>query len=131
LLDAQLAVIQRRADARALVDSLDSFLRSAPEGPILAIGNLAAARLYERLGETHAALFAIRRRDFFYGRAAFYSTYLRDEARLAEKAGDDAGASSALRKYVAMRGEPESILAHDAADAREALARFGRSAGGR
>ncbi|MEP7002858.1 MAG: hypothetical protein ABI969_20365, partial [bacterium] len=121
MLDAQLAVMQGRADARALVDSLDNFLRTAPEGPIMSMGNLAAARLYERLGDTRAALFAVRRRVFFYGRTLFYSTYLRDEARLAEKAGDTVGAADALRKYIAMRTEPERSFVADTREARAAL----------
>ena len=131
MLRAQLAVTQRRADAHAVVDSLDAFLRTAPRGPIMSMGNLAAARMYERLGDTHAALFVIRRRDFFYGRAAFYSTYLRDEARLAQKAGDAVGAADALRRYVAMRSEPESSMQGDLAEARTALTRTSKAAAGR
>jgi hypothetical protein len=129
MLRAQLAVTQGRANARSAVDSLDTFLRTAPEGPILVMGNLAAARMYERLGDTRAALFAIRRREFFDGRASFLSTYLRDEARLAEKTGDTGGAALALRRYISMRA-PESGLARDLAEAQESLARTTRASAG-
>ncbi|MEO5815187.1 MAG: serine/threonine-protein kinase [Gemmatimonadaceae bacterium] len=131
MLDAQLAVMQGRPDARMRVDSLDAFLRTAPEGPILRMANLVSSRLYERLGDTRAALFAVRRRDFFFGRATFLSTYLRDEARLAEKAGDTAGAAEALRQFVALRGEPEPALAGEATAARDAHTRLSRSLAGR
>jgi TolB-like protein len=131
ILDAQLAVMQQRPDAHARVDSLDAFLRTAPDGPILRMGNLVTSRLYERLGDTRAALFAVRRRDFFYGRASFLSTYLRDEARLAEKAGDAAGAAEALRRYVALRGDPEPALQADVTAATEAHARLSKSLAGR
>ena len=127
MLHAQLAVTQKRPAARAAVDSLDAYLRTAPAGPILLMGNLVTARLYERLGDARAALFAIRRREFLFGRSAFFSTYLRDEARLAERAGDTAGAADALRRYVAMRTEPEVALRRDAEMAREAFARSGRA----
>ena len=130
-LEAQLAVTQHRPDARVAVDRLDTFLRSGPGGLAAITGNLAAARLYERLGDDRAALFAIRRRDFFYGRPQFITTYLRDEARLATKLGDAAGASEALRRYVALRGEPEAPLAADLAQARESWARVSRTAAGR
>ena len=131
LLLAQLAVQAKHADAHSAVDSLDAFLRAAPDGFIGAIGNLAAARLYERLGDTRAALYAVRRRDFFYGRAAFLSTYLRDEARLAEKSGDVAGAADALKHYLALRAAPEPVLARDLAEARAAYARTSKGASGR
>jgi serine/threonine-protein kinase len=130
LLDAQLAVTQRRRDAHAFVDSLDAFLRTAPEGPMLDIGNLATARMYERIGDSRAALFAIRRHEFFYGRASFLTTFLRDEARLAEKTGDLSGAAAAMRRYIAIRGEPEPSLARDLADARVAFARTSRASAG-
>jgi tetratricopeptide (TPR) repeat protein len=131
MLDAQLAVTQQRANAHALVDSLDAFMRTGPEGQILSMGNLAAARMYDRLGDNRAALMAVRRRDFFYGRTAFLSSYLRDEARLAERAGDAVGAADALRKYVALRSDPEPGLTQDLLDARAAFARTSRAAGGR
>ncbi|MES2176560.1 MAG: serine/threonine-protein kinase [Gemmatimonadota bacterium] len=131
VLHAQLAVMQKRSDARALTDSLDEFLRGVPLGPIQSMGNLVAARLYERLGDSRAALFAVRRREVFYGRLSFLSTYLRDEARLAEKTGDMAGASEALRQYLSLRSDPEPPLARDAAEARDAYARLGKASAGR
>ena len=118
-------------DARARVNSLDAFLRTAPEGPILRIANPGTARLYERMGDTRAALFAVRRRDFFFGRATFLSTYLRDETRLAEKSGDTSGAAEALRQYMALRGEPEPALQAEAVAAQDAHSRVSRSLAGR
>ena len=130
ILGAQLAVMHQRPDAHAAIDSLDAFLRSAPRGAMEFIGNLVAARLYERVGDARAALYAVRRREFFYGRAWFYSTLLRDEARLAEKAGDPAGAAEAWRKFIALRGAPEPAFARDVADARAALVRTRRTGAG-
>ncbi len=131
MLDAQLAVMQNRPDAHARIDSLDAFLRTAPQGPILRMGNVVTGRLYERVGDLRAALFAVRRRDFFFGRSMYQSTLLRDEARLAEKLGDAAGAAEALRQYVSLRTDPEPSLQRDAQAAREALARAGKAAAGR
>ena len=42
--------------------------------------NALTMGMYERLGDSRAAHFAIRRRDFFYGRAISHSTFLRDVA---------------------------------------------------
>jgi hypothetical protein len=131
MLDAQLAVMNNHADAHARIDSLDAFLRTAPQGPILRIGNVVTGRLYERVGDIRAALFAVRRRDFFFGRSLYQSTLLRDEARLAEKLGDAAGAAEALRQYVSLRTDPEPALQRDAQAARDALAKAGKAAAGK
>jgi hypothetical protein len=63
------------------------------------VGNVIAARLHEARGDVDAALRAVRRRSY-YATPAFLATLLHEEARLAELAGDPAGARRARAHYL-------------------------------
>jgi hypothetical protein len=129
LVDAELAATERRADAWLVLGRLDSALKQAPyptSDVFLAVGNLIAARGWERAGDVPRALAAIRRRPLNFRQATFHSTYLREEGRLAALAGDREGAVRAYRQYVALRSAAEPALQADAAHARAELARLER-----
>ncbi len=121
------------ADRLTLTASLVSVRDGRADAPRSVSGPVdsVSARLYERLGVNRAALAAVRRREVFYGRSVFLSTYLRDEARIAEKVGDTLSAADALRRYVLLRAAPEPSLARDTASARESLTRLPKAGPGR
>ena len=113
MLDALLASADERADAVIHSNRLDSLMRTGPQGPLQFMGNLVVARLKESEGDYPAALAAVRRREYFMSRAAFLSTYLREEGRLASKVGDREGALAAYRHFLALRSSPEPALERD------------------
>ena len=117
LLDAQVAAMERRADAPILLARLDTSLLNAPAEASAqvyadAVGNLVAAGLWEQRGDLARALAAARRWRF--GLPLIYrpclSTYLREEGRIAALMGDRARAIRAYRHYLALRSDPEPPL---------------------
>jgi hypothetical protein len=131
LLDAQVAAIERRADAPLLLARLDSSLRDAPatvpaEGYADAVGNLVAARLWEERGDPVRALVAARR--WRYGLPLVLqpclSTLIREEGRTAALVGDRARAIRAYRRYLALRADPEPPLRAEWEQVRAELARL-------
>ncbi|HKG94550.1 MAG TPA: BTAD domain-containing putative transcriptional regulator [Gemmatimonadaceae bacterium] len=125
LLDASLAVAARRRDARAVVSALDS-LALTPEtaGDATAYAPLLVARLHERLGDSRAALAAIRKRAYLSGWPRYLATMLREEGRLAAALRDTSGAREAYRRYLVLRESPDSALAPQAEDVQRALLRL-------
>ena len=133
LLDAQLAALDRRADAPLLLSRLDSSLRDAPalapaEVYADAVGNLVAARLWEQRGDLRRALAAARRWRFGYQllHRPCLSTHLREEGRLAALLGDRTGAIRAYRHYLALRADPELPLRAETERVRAELTRLER-----
>jgi tetratricopeptide (TPR) repeat protein len=129
LIDAQLAALDRRPDAPALLARADSALRMNAEpiyfqGAINALGNLIVAGLWEASGDPARALAAVRRRTFQLGQHLFFATVLRQEGRLAELAGDRPGAIEAYRRYLALRTNPEPMLKPQVDQVRAELARL-------
>lgn len=109
VLAAELAVRDRRPEARALVATLDSLTRLGLPGPGVAFANLALARQLESLGDVRGALAAVRRRAYDWGPGpAFLSASLREEARLATLAGERVAARDALRRYQRLRSIPDT-----------------------
>lgn len=104
-------------------DRLERLLASGPGGLVQEIGNLVVARLHEQSGDLAAARLALIRREYFLGRTVLLSTYVREQARLAELAGDYPAAATAYRHYLALRANPEPELRGDIAWAREGLRR--------
>ena len=88
------------------------------------MSNLVVARLKESEGDFPAALAAVRRREYFTSRAAFLSTYLREEGRLASRVGDREGALVAYRHFLALRSSPERALERDTALVRAEVRRL-------
>ena len=128
ILDAMLAAADSRPDAHARLIQVDSMLRDAPVnlGPLIQAGNLIAAQLWERSGDLHRALAAVRRRVRLVGGPELYATYLREEGRLAAATGDYEGAARAFRRYLTLRDDPEPSLQPQVARVRSELARIER-----
>jgi serine/threonine-protein kinase len=112
LLDAQLAALDRRPDARARLEELDSLLASGPTGGDFfeRIGNIESARLWHDLGEPARALASIRRRLEGLQTYSELPRYLRDEGRYAALVGDSVGAVQAYRHYLTLRSRAEPSL---------------------
>ena len=123
--EAQLAILDDSASGGKALARLDSLMRSASNfrDQMVTIGNLIAARLYERRGDTLRALDLYRRRA---GWNFYLSTQLREEGRLAAALGDRAAAISAYQHYLALRTHAEPRLRPDVAGVRRELARLGQ-----
>jgi len=104
LIDAALAVGSRSREARARLLRIDTLVL-APQvvGDLSTYAPLMIARSYERLGDTPRALAAIRRRPYMMDWPRYLAIMLREEARLAERAGDLAGSRRALEQYHSYR----------------------------
>jgi serine/threonine-protein kinase len=110
ILDAQLSEIRAGPDTVSSLAHLDSLLRGGALADqwTIAAANLVAARLHEVRGDMRAALAAVARRPYgCCGAVMLLSTYLREEARLATLAGDQARAVQAYDHYLSLRVDPE------------------------
>jgi tetratricopeptide (TPR) repeat protein/TolB-like protein len=125
LLEALAATLRRRPDARDAVARLDALLAEAPDAEYATYGNIVLARLFDALGDRDAALAALRRRNRIgLMPAAFLSTFLREEGRLAAATGDRDGAIRAYSHYLAIRPEPEPAVRPEVERVRQELARL-------
>jgi hypothetical protein len=123
LLDAWTAWREGRPGAKALLDRADSVYLASPVGSDWPVANLVTARLREAIGDLPGARRAIGRIQVSAPTSPTYgATYLREQARLALQAGDTASAVRALRRYVALRGDPEPALRPERDRARAQLA---------
>jgi tetratricopeptide (TPR) repeat protein len=123
LLQALLANAEDRPDADAALSRLESLARAGPASLFnTAYVNLVLARLLEARGDRVGALAAVRRLG--YPSAPFLSSYLREEGRLAALIGDREGAIRAYRHYLALRADPEPVLAADVEAVRAELERL-------
>lgn len=121
-----------RPGAHPRLDRLDSALVHLPpvdqrgvSPSVVAIAAYMAAELFERYGETDAALAAIRRRIHFLGTPMGFSAMDREEGRLAALVGDRTGAIRAYRRYLDYRADPEPGPMQEEAEAvRQELARL-------
>ena len=124
VLEAIMAVRASAPDADRRLMSLDSLLmRGHPDGLTWVGGHLILARLAAERGQYQLGL-AAARRHWHWGRVLYLSSFLREEARLAELVADTAGAIRAWKHYLALRSDPEPALKADAAHARAELARL-------
>ncbi len=126
LLEAMYLAPRRDDASDAARARLERTVAAGPGGLIQEIGNLVVARLHEERGDLAAARAALIRREYFLGRTVLLSSYVREQARLAEMAGDRAAAAEAYRHYLALRSNPEPHLRGDIAWAREGLRRVER-----
>jgi hypothetical protein len=118
-LEALLAAAERRVDADAAIDRLESLLLRfgyfyGREPYDVHAANLVVARLRAARRHTYQPVFG----------SPYLSSYLREEGRLAAATGDRAGAVRAYRHFLLLRADPEPSLRAEAADARAALARL-------
>lgn len=120
LLEALLAAAERRPEAEAAFDRLDSLLLA---GGGLPNWLLEVARWRDGQGDDAGALRAIRRCRQ-YGIRVYLSPCLREEGRLAGLVGDRAGAIRAYRHYLALRYRPQPSVRLEVDRVRAELARL-------
>jgi eukaryotic-like serine/threonine-protein kinase len=111
--EAQLAAASgARGSAAEALARLDSTLLATSNyrDQLVTVGNIIAARLYERRGDAQRSLEILQRRAGF---GMFLSTQLREEGRLATLIGDRTTAVRAYRHYVALHSEAEPRLRPD------------------
>jgi hypothetical protein len=104
LIEASLAVSARARDARSRLLHLDSLMLTPQVvGDLSVYAPLLIARLHERSGDVPRALAAVRRRAYMMDWPRYLATMLREEARLAECAGDATGMRRSFEHYRAYR----------------------------
>ena len=106
----------RDTSATSRLAALEALMRDGPRwlvlGPPAAptvVANWTIAHLRETQGDIPRALAAVRRRESNYYPAYLWtlSAFLREEGRLAARAGDTTGAAWAYDRYLAMRTHPD------------------------
>ena len=135
LLDASRASALALPDAGIKVRTADSLARTF----IIEVccvdatsdANLLLARLWEQEGDFPRALAAARRRACPFGTCPrYFSSFLREEGRLAALSGDTAGAVRAYRHYLALRPNPAASVRPVVEQVRRELAELrGRTVG--
>jgi tetratricopeptide (TPR) repeat protein len=108
LLEAARSAALRLPDARTKLAQADLAARTYPfVGPLAA--NLVIARGAEAQGDLLLALRAVRRRGSgFMQFPQYFSTFLREEGRLAALTGDTVAAIRSIEHYLALRPDPET-----------------------
>jgi len=121
LLNTELAVRDRLADAPQRLEELDSLLQEVVTGVGFEVpANIEAARLWHERGDPVRALASVRRRTQGF-EGSWLPRSLRDEGRYAALAGDRAGAIKAYRHYLRLRSEAEPVLQSEVASVRAQL----------
>ncbi|MEP7326902.1 MAG: serine/threonine-protein kinase [Gemmatimonadota bacterium] len=121
LLRALLAAVEHSPDTTATLELLEEMM--AP-GHHDWWWNLDIARLREARGDVAGALRAVRRRQGYGSPPYFLSYALREEGRLAARAGDRGGAIKAYSHYLALRYNPEPSVKPEVDQVRAELARL-------
>ena len=103
LLDAMAATARGAPDARATLAAVDSFVYAGWEEFDLL---LLAAQLHDRQGDRAGALKILRSRPMHWVRVGFFTTFLKEEGRLAAQLGDRDGAIRAYSHYLKLRTNP-------------------------
>jgi hypothetical protein len=124
VVDAQLAVMTKRADAPSLMARLDSLLKAEGQGQVMLVGTWVAARGWEALGDAPRALAALRRSEGDGAPQFYYSTLLRERGRLAAITGDRDLAIRSYRQYLTLRANPDPPLKAQADQVRAELQRL-------
>ncbi len=124
LLETLGAVLQRESDASQRVERLDSLLRQGPVVDDLREANLVLSRVREAQGDWAGAFRAARRYLLIPGGELYFSSYLRQAARMAVRTGRRDEASTAYRHYLLLRSAPEPAVASTVAEARSELGRL-------
>lgn len=130
LIVAQLAVHEKRPEAGALLEKVDSISRTMPAGvspATLHIINMHLARAFQEHGNDKAALDALRRRVFYLHTAhEFLSANMLEQARVANKLGERAAAVAAYSHFLKLMNEPEPALQPVVEAARRELSQLTR-----
>ncbi|HEY7634567.1 MAG TPA: BTAD domain-containing putative transcriptional regulator [Gemmatimonadales bacterium] len=111
LLHAWLAVELHQANANVAVARLDTLAFTVgPSGDAIFYAPLLIARLHQRLGDSGAALQAIRRRENLVGWPRYLASAWREEGRYAMLAGAPAEARDAFAHYLILRSPADPEL---------------------
>jgi DNA-binding SARP family transcriptional activator/TolB-like protein len=111
LIEAWLATLEHRPDARARVWHADSVLRRETAEPSRAEAHLILGQLWSQLGEPVRGLSAARlRTSDWNGGPALLAASLREEGELAATAGDLAASIKAYRHFLALRSHPDAAF---------------------
>ena len=111
LLRAALAVAQRQPDAPLWLQRLDSLVFTPQvAGDAAVYAPLLLSRLYEQRGDHERALRAIRRRPYMTGWPRYLANAWLREGQLAALARDSASATTAFRRFLALRDAPDEEL---------------------
>jgi tetratricopeptide (TPR) repeat protein len=125
LLAALQAIATRRADARSLVERVDSLMQLGPFGwGYLPFENLALGRMFDALGDPKRGLAAVRRGGNNRADVLLLASYLQEEGHLATLTGDRAGAIRAYQRYLTLRTDPEPEVRSEVEAVRAELARL-------
>lgn len=127
LLEAMIEWFDTSGGASPALDRLDALMRQGPRREInAAVANLAVARWREARGEISGALSAVRRRGRSWGGFRFLvvPALLRQEGRLAARAGDTTGAIRAYRHYLLLRTHPDPAVRPQVDSVKTELARL-------
>jgi hypothetical protein len=110
-------------ESATLLERVDSIYFASDVAVDYQVTNIVTARVRESVGDLTGARKAIGRVSVGLTISPrFQSTYLREQGRLALAAGDTAAAVTALRRYVALRSDPEPSLRAESDSARALLA---------
>ncbi|HUQ83269.1 MAG TPA: serine/threonine-protein kinase [Gemmatimonadaceae bacterium] len=136
LIEAMHADVARSPNLRTYTVRLDSMLRaldySATNVSRASFGNLVAARLLEKIGDTRGALSAARRRsDVWTQNNPYLGTQLREQGRLAALAGEREEAIRAYRHYLALRVAPEQSVQPQVSAVRRELTQLEKASVGK
>lgn len=125
LIEAIVAVVGSRPDTEHRLAVLDSALVTGPDAnftEVVVPGNLAAARLFELVGDPSRALAAVRRRVYDIDSThLMFASSLRTEGRLAALVGHPETAIRAYRHYLSLRTDPEPEMVEEVEGVRAAL----------
>jgi tetratricopeptide (TPR) repeat protein len=125
LLDAAIAVAARRRDARARLARADSlaFTRETA-GDAIVYAPLWLARMHYAIGDTAAALAAVRRRQYSSDWPRYLAETLRFHGQLAEAVRNYPEALQCYRRYLALRRAPDTNLRTQVDSVRSAAVRL-------
>ena len=128
ILEATHANLTNSANAAQTLAALDQFLAPGPaaDGGILHVGNIVAARLWERGGDVNAAYRAISRRAFHPAFFDHVAVMIGEQARLAALTGDSRRAAQLYVQYLQLRKDADPSLRPKVDAARRELARLTR-----
>ena len=125
ILDAQIAVRNKRADAGQLLVSTDSLVRRGPVGEWVGpVAALVVSTLSEQRGDLALAYAAVKRVRLGPGSPTFYSSFHLQRARVAAALGETKDALNEYSQYLLLRSEPEPSLRDHVAAVRKEMLRL-------
>jgi TolB-like protein len=126
LLDALHATLRDPAKARAKLTALDEFMAVGPRAnpQLINVTNIAAARMWERLGDRDAAYRAIKRQAFHPAYFHYRAAMLHEQARLAALVGKNDEAVRLYRWYLQMNDAAEPSMKGHLDNVRRELTRL-------